>query len=195
MDCKVDVFLCTAAAPDDEIREGFLTSVHTRWDMDVSSVVRLVTIELLECSLRDFQGERRRYAERNAQSDIYVLAEDDCMPLGNRFIERGLELMQRNPAYAVISPTVLNGVYEGAAYTPDGELILANSAGGINFTRKGLLGDLPAGFVDEMKQSQHLCNKGWLSGYAPALKMNHLGAGLSTLWPDAYTGRTQIADL
>ena len=154
----------------------------------------MVVVRNYGVGLKNFQGWRRRHAELFSESDPYILAEDDCMPLGNNFVQRGVDILLRNPAYAVLSPTVLNGTYRGHAYTEDGELIMANSAGGINFTRKGRV-KAPQTFWDEMDQAQQLRADGWLSGYMPGLKMNHLGAGLSTIWPDPYTGVTQIADL
>ena len=173
----------------------FLASaVVERWRLEPGINLHIVHSVSFLVSPKDFQGYRRGYAEDVAVSDPYVLAEDDCMPLGNNFVQRGVDILMRNPAYAVLSPTVLNGVYKGPAYTEDGELIMANSAGGINFTRKGRV-KAPQTFWDEMDQAQQLKADGWLSGYMPGLKMNHLGAGLSTIWPDPYTGITQIADI
>ena len=188
----IDVFLCTCAV--DSLRKALFDATYERWFMESGIMVEVVDAQAHGVPFRVFQGWRRWYAEQNAISDPYILAEDDCMPLGNNFVQRGVDILLRNPAYAVLSPTVLNGVYKGPAYTEDGELILANSAGGINFTRKGRV-KAPQTFWDEMDQAQQLKADGWLSGYMPGLKMNHLGAGLSTIWPDPYTGITQIADI
>jgi hypothetical protein len=186
---QLDVFLCTYAK--DDIRKGLRDAVIARWKQ---MPVNLAVIDGVAMGIRgkEFQGIRRAIAESKAKSDIYILAEDDCMPLGKRFLDAGLSLMAAYPRYGVLAPTVLNGVYEGAAYKYDGDVIEANSAGGINFTRKGII-DLPTGFQDEMGQANALRLKGWKSGYMKNVKVNHLGAFLSTLWPVSYTGETQVS--
>jgi hypothetical protein len=187
----IDVFLCTYAK--DPIRKGMFDSVRARWEQMGCDLTILDGVAL-GFEGKEFQGIRRQIAEDNAEGEIYILAEDDCMPLGKGFIEHGLHLMGTYRDYAVISPTVLNGVYEGPQYKPEGDLIRANGGGGINFTRHGYIPTKIEGFFDEAMQGEWLSKRGWKSGYALELKMNHLGAHLSTLWPDDYrSGVTQIA--
>lgn len=190
-----DVFLCSCA--NDWVRIGLREGVDARWSSMADSEHTLVTPTTVGCSNLEFQGMRRPYIEARSQSDIYIMAEDDCMPLGPNFIERGLEIMARHPDFAVLSPLLLP-YPETPSMWQDDEVYEGITSGGINFTRKGALKDLkvePGVLFDESSQAGYLKRLGWRVGWMKHLKQNHLGAGLSTIWPDPYTGKTQVSDL
>lgn len=189
---RIDVFLCSCAA--DPIRQGLRDAVTARWEKDWEMVgIHLLTPSAIGCTNKEFQGLRRKYAEEHSAESFYILAEDDCMPLGPDFVKRGMEVMQRHPDYAVLSPLLLP--FPPAVKENDGEVSEGITAGGINFTRRGLIdvaainSRLP---WDECAQAEHLRGKGWKSGWMRNVKCNHLGATLSTLWPEPYTGKTSI---
>lgn len=189
-----DVFLCSCAI--DEIRLALLHLTRTRWrSMGVD--YRSVSNFTIGCHNRDFQGMRRPWIEAHAQSDIYIMAEDDCMPLGPDFIERGLAIMNRHPEFAVLSPLLLP-YPEKPSRWEDAECYEGITSGGINFTRKGCLKDLqvtPGVLFDESSQAGYLNRLGYKVGWMKTIKQNHLGAGLSTIWPESYTGKTQVFDI
>lgn len=207
----IDVFLCSCAA--DPIRKGLFDAVRSRWLQEGGITLHAVVqrepglfesavlaggdceTTALFFSRKEFQGERRKLAEECATGEIYILAEDDCMPLGSSFVKRGLEVMMRHPEYAVLSPLLLP--FPPPINENEGEVSNGITAGGINFTRRGLIdiaqinSRLP---WDECAQAEHLREKGWKSGWMRDVKCNHIGATLSTLWPQPYTGVTSIND-
>lgn len=186
----IDVFLCTCAT--DPIRKGMFDAVYHRWLRETIINLTVLTPEVLKCGLRGFQGLRRKWAEENTTGDIYILAEDDCLPLGKNFTERGIALLDSYGEYAVLSPKLL-------PFPPpmnENDLVSEGiTAGGINFTRAGLIDTtiIPKDAVwDESSQAQHLREKGFKSGWMRDVMCNHLGAMHSTLWPEPYTGLTSI---
>lgn len=190
---NVDVFLCSCAR--DAIRQGLFAAVYARWGEERGINLKLVTPEVVKCSLLHFQGARRLWAEERSESDIYILAEDDCLPLGRNFVERGMKVMERHPEFATLSPMLLPFPPQ---FTPlDDEVATGITSGGINFTRRGLIDKavinsrLP---WDECAQAEHLKEKGHLVGWMRNVKCNHTGATLSTLWPEPYTGVTSVND-
>jgi hypothetical protein len=192
---SIDVFLCSCALPEDRIRLGLYAAVRARWELEPDTRLHVVTPEVIGCRRKHFQGLRRLYIESEAVSPVYVMAEDDCMPLGRDFIKRGVETLNGNKDFSVLSPLLLPFPPVPMGYqTPD--VFEGITAGGINFTRKGDLKDMsvPVNEVfDESGQAEYVRSIGYRSGWMFHVKQNHLGACLSTIWPDDYrSGQTQV---
>ncbi len=188
-----DVFVCSCAA--DDIRKGLRDAVYARWVLEPDTNVMLLTPKIVGCTNPQFQGMRRPWIEQRAQSDIYVMAEDDCMPWGTKFVEKGVDVLRRHLEFAVLSPLLLP-YPEVPSMIEWPECYEGITSGGINFTRKGILKDMivPTDSVfDEGGQAGFLKRAGWRTGWMKDVKQLHLGATLSTIWPDDYaTGLTKV---
>ena len=190
----IDVFLCTCAA--DELRSGLFMAVRARWRGMKGVKVHTIQPFLLACSHKEFQGQRRPWIEHQAESPIYIMAEDDVMPWGPDFVERGVAVLNRHPEFAVLSPLLLP-FPEKPTMWEDDECYEGITSGGINFTRKGVMADMQVPeneLFDESSQAGWLKRHGWKTGWMKKVRALHLGAGHSTIWPDSYTGVTQIVE-
>lgn len=134
----------------------------------------------------EFQVERRRVADQLGSS-LYILADDDCLFLGD--VKKACELMESYTEFAILSamPTNHNiNFWMPEAYDPslDGEVMEHVSVGGIRFCRKNSLKCWPPliGLGYDMAQCTALRREGKRVGYMRNQKMNHLGEGASTVW-------------
>ena len=194
----IDVFLCSCAADGDWIRRGLLTAVQQRWsDMPNVKLWPYYHWQILSSkSLMQYQGMRRTMVESQATSPIYIMAEDDVMPWGPDFVERGVAVLNRHPEFAVLSP-LLFPFPEKPTMWEDDECYEGITSGGINFTRKGVMADMQVPeneLFDESSQAGWLKRHGWKTGWMKKVRALHLGAGHSTIWPEPYTGVTQIVE-
>jgi len=186
----IDVFYCTMTK--DELRAAIAKPCLLMWQQMCYETLHIV-IPPQSMSGREFQQWRRKAAEEMASGEFYILADDDCMPLGNRFLERCEALMQKYPEYAIL------GTEDYCApYGPD-EIYETTTAGGINVIRKGII-EVPEyreGVTwDGSAQGQQIRAKGYKVGRMRDVRRNHYGDGLSTVWPDNYaSGQTQIGYL
>lgn len=196
-----DVFLTTCATPDDPIRWHLFMAVKERWLMEPGINLYVVSNSHEKCPPRSFDGWRRRVAEDTAQSPIYLCCDDDCMPMGKDFVKRGLLGMATHTfgTFPVLGAMLYGSDLRAAGYRIHGEEIaLGSTAGGVNFIRKGVLRDIlpttkDAPLFDESSQGNALRAAGYQTGYMLDPMVNHLGASISTLWPEPFTARTQIA--
>lgn len=46
---------------------------------------------------------RRTVAENNAETDIYVLADDDCLPQAEPFLDEGVRILEEHSDFAILS--------------------------------------------------------------------------------------------
>lgn len=184
---SLDVFYCSAAK--DELRKAIAYPCLMMW----STMCKPQLINPLDgMSGREFQSWRRKHAEELARTEFYIIADDDCMPLGKNFLQRCEDLMRRYPDYAVL------GTEDYCApYGPE-EIYETTTGGGINVIRKGVI-EVPAftGQIwDGSAQGQQVRAKGYKVGRMRDVRRNHYGDGLSTVWPDDYqSGVTQIGYL
>jgi len=189
----IDVFYCTM--PNDPLREAIAKPCLMMWKQiqNATPGSGLVVVRPDEgMSGREFQQIRRKRAENWSRAPFYIVADDDCMPLGKKFLERCEALMHKYPEYAIL------GTEDYCApYGPD-EIYETTTAGGINVVRKGIL-EIPAfngQTWDGSAQGQQIRAKGFKVGRMRDVRRNHYGDGLSTVWPDNYaSGKTQIAYL
>lgn len=52
---------------------------------------------------QEFQHERRKIAEIDSRSDIYVVADDDCFPQAEPFLAEGVRILEEHPEFAILS--------------------------------------------------------------------------------------------
>jgi hypothetical protein len=199
-----DVFLTTCATPQDPIRWHLFQAVKARWELEPDIQLHIVSNEVEKCEPRSFDGWRRRVSEDNAKSDIYLCCDDDCMPMGANFVKRGLSGMRCLPYMPVLGAKLYGSDLESAGYSGPVEdpamrvFKVGSTAGGVNFIRKGVLVDvLPktkdAPLFDESSLGNAVRSLGFQTGYMLDPQVNHLGASISTLWPEPFTAMTQIA--
>jgi len=144
-----------------------------------------------------FQRERRIIADQEAKSDIYICADDDCLPESEPFIQKALAIMGRHPDYGILSlwpsnehihpwtppdeekPLLVSGVAHH-----DTEVMEHVSVGGIRFCRKGVMGEWPAleGRGYDGTHCMALRKAGYRAGYFLDILMTHVGKSYSTVW-------------
>jgi hypothetical protein len=185
----IDVFVCSAAS--DCIRVALSIACLKRWSM----VCRPFTIQAK--NVQSFMREHRAIAEERATTPVYCVADDDCMPLGDGFLERSEEVMGRHSEYGLLAfMDALVEFREHAhhpRYNDSPEVFETHSAGGIYLVRKGLI-DAPSDvdWWDDVQACGQIRAKGYKVGYFKTVHMSHLGYGLSTCFPER-TGVTQFS--
>ena len=136
------------------------------------------------------QRERRIRADELAKSDIYIVADDDCMPIGPDFIARGVAVMEAHPDFAVLAARNCHEKNDEPPYVGryiDDDVWEAHAVGGIRFCRKGAVKHWPESVSAGSYDCQHhegIVASGMRAGYMRRVTMNHLGIGLSTHWPE-----------
>lgn len=118
-------------------------------------------------------------AESLAQSPIYCIADDDCLPpydLDCTYIE---SIFQRLPDFGLLA--IGNSGREYGLYA-DQDVIESWACGGIRFLRKGIVTEFPDNFTgDDGMYYEYLKAKGYRSGYLRRWSVIHLGEGYS-IW-------------
>lgn len=182
----LDVFFCTTIDHESsyrELRRDMMKLCYDRWLEEKDVNFHYLTPSLVECSVREFQRSRRIYADRHADSSIYVVADDDCF-ITPRLIPRMLELMNSRPQHGILAPLPVGFIY------PDGlsDVLHRESVGGVRFCRK-----LPESFIwpetgglgYDYAHCQALSHQLSLKfGYAIEVPLFHLGEGYSTVWKE-----------
>lgn len=191
----MQVFYCTY--PSDDIRAAIARPCLMMWERicgDGEGQL-IIIIPTPGMSGREFQSWRRAEAERlaiAAHAYSYIIADDDCMPLGSQFIERCQDLIARYTDFAIL------GTEDYCAPYGEDEIYETSTAGGINVIRRGVLQFPPytGQTWDGCAQGEQVRAKGFRVGRMRDVRRNHFGDGLSTVWPDNYaSGRTQVAYL
>ena len=199
----IDVIFCTAAK--DPLRKKIAAACLHRWGMWLTDRYqsgdresRLLTITS-ETTPENFMLTHRSDAEQLARTPIYCHADDDCMPLGNSFMEHALAVMTARPQYGLLAfmDTLIEADYYGHDHDEleDPEITPCGSPGGIYLVRKGIV-DFPEShpWFDDVQMSGQVEAHGFKVGRFSRVHFNHLGYRLSTTFPER-TGLTQIADL
>ena len=188
---KTDLFFCSVATTP--LRSFMAETCLARWHLEPDT-------HLTE--LRDggdpggFQLKRRQLAADMADSPIYILADDDCLPeKPEPFVRDCLEILSHYPEFAVLSLWPSNSTLHSwkaddiPGYTPTvTEDVLEHvSVGGIRFCRKDAFTDLDwpplQGKTYDSQEAQALRNAGYRVGYFRNFYMNHLGRNYSQVWP------------
>jgi hypothetical protein len=198
---KTDVFIRVFSSS--ELRLGFAIATVARWKMQKDvRVWPIVCDEGLRYDFKTdcgctswndpmlpFAANSLKMAEHYAESDPYIICNDDNLPYGQDFVSKGLAIMDRHPDYGVISGVVVNG--EGSEFELNGpEVKEIHAVGGLVFLRKGLVTEFPPledCFWDGERHKQ-VINKGFKSGYAKDLPYLHMGAHFSVANPAFFVG-------
>lgn len=143
---------------------------------------------------RGFQLYHRTEAERRSTTPVYCVADDDCMPLGNTFLEDAEAMMHRYQDFGLLAFSDRGGEIGplGGKWFEDENIFETASAGGIYLMRKGIV-KYPesADWYDDVMVGDQFKAKGLKVGYLKNILMNHLGFRLSSCFPER-TGITQI---
>ena len=179
----VDVFFRAFIGSGGVLRYGLSIACHARWKMQADA-----RVECIYGMESDFHVTSKREAERRATTDIYVIADDDCLILGKNFISDGVFAMERFKEYGLLTATsISDGEFqESRMYPPP---IERHAVGGVVFVRRGILKDFDipdaahtdGAICDEMKR------RGYKTGVLPWVRMNHLGAGYSLTSPHCWS--------
>ncbi len=187
----IPVYLCHVPSTG-PLRAAFLLACRVRWEQEDGARVQVVTPQGIGCEDEEFQRQRRIYADEATQGDFYVVADDDCLPHPEPFLDEAIRILARYPQYGILS---LGQDYE--EYRPwrpdwpdyeehsDAFVMEHVSTGQIRVCRKGAVKDWPplAGKTYDMAHCEALRKNGLRCGYYRGIKMTHLGRGYSTVWP------------
>lgn len=195
----IQVFLCHV--PGNAQREEWLGQCLARWNQ------LGVSPHLLHPSgnPQQFQRDRRIAAEKLTPwwKRFYILADDDCLPLDDDCVERGIRILRKHRQYASLAmfpknegiqpwtpnpiDNAANGLPADYAVQNDENIMEHVSIGGIRFCRRGCLKDWPAmpewGGYDRI-QADALRAAGYRVGYIKTLHFEHLGQGATTVWTE-----------
>ncbi len=126
-------------------------------------------------------------AEMIAQSDPYIIANDDTLIYGQDFVSNGLKVMQDHPDFGCVSGAVTNG----DQFQLDGpEITEIHAVGGLVFLRKGLVTEFPP-LEDaywDIERFNQVTRKGFKSGYTRMCPYLHMGAQFSVANPAFFVG-------
>jgi hypothetical protein len=200
----IDVFFCRGGEgldPPDwlvELRKHMSILCCKRWQQEEGIRLHTVSPTMLDNLgyTAPFQKARRQYAEDHSKSDIYVVADDDCLIGPDPMVGMAVEIMESNPNVGILSlsertgpPMVRANVPLAELYQTD-DLIESHAVGGVRFCRKGVVTDWPPHDPENPYQYDSIHGPavkkaGYVSAYAKALQMNHIGAGYSITWKGA----------
>jgi hypothetical protein len=126
--------------------------------------------------------EAKQIAEELAHTPIYVVSDNDVLPIGKDFLSRGVAILEAHPDYGILSATsISDGHYPARVLDSAAEVEQMHSVGGIVFVRKGILtefNDCRPDEVDDVICSE-MNRKGYRTGVMPSVRFNHLGCGYS----------------
>jgi hypothetical protein len=127
--------------------------------------------------LDTFHVESKRYAEQHAESEVYVVADDDQLIVTRDFLQVGLEFFARWPDVGMMAGLMITGEVRDrgiAAWDSD-------SIGCPYFVRKGILTDIPDGDLSnfDTRLTEYVRSKGYKTGFLGTARYNHLGYGYS----------------
>lgn len=184
---KIDTFVRSYFPPGMTLKRQFRIGMFdvcvARWRMQ--SDIRLEIVNGRYPT--PFHMGSKKRAEESSTSSIYIVADDDCLPIGRNFVKDGVEILYDHPEYGLLTATsVSDGSYRQLEYP--NEVAELHAVGGIAFVRKGILtdfNDLGVAKTDESICSE-MNRKGYKTGVMPNVKFNHLGAGYSLTVPGCW---------
>lgn len=155
----------------------------------------IVEVEVL--GPQAFWKHSKQWADSHATSDIYVVIDDDQLPLGRDWIANGVAAMLAHPNFAMLSAWSINGEVALSHSPADwGEMLHAfptihpepvRSIGTPYFCRARSLGTLPDGDRGNYDQvmTDHVRTRGPV-GFLYNVRHNHLGCGYSQVIPEHW---------
>ena len=132
-----------------------------------------------------FWTAAKQYAEDNAKSEIYVVADDDQLIIGKDWVKRGVEILEVHPEFGLLSAWSVNGEVQETADGDEQIFTIQSSVGCPYFMRKGAIKKFPEseGNQQDTAMCEALWQKGWKYGFIRGLRFNHLGYEYSTIAP------------
>ena len=179
----VDVFIRTSC-PVGMIEVPFRKSIREAclWEWNVATLPGSPNLIVPTKAVERFGMYSKKMAEELATTETYILADEDTLPFGNDFVDRGADILERHPEYGILTATsICDGLFPAGARIPDAEVVEAHSVGGVAFVRKGILtefADCRPDQVDDVVCSE-MNRKGYKTGVMPGVRFNHLGCGFS----------------
>lgn len=156
---------------------------------------------IIEIDPDGYHIESRSIAQRWATSDVYVVIDDDCMPIGKTWLRDGLAAMAAHPNFSALASWSINGEIDPAkCCNGDSGLGLSTAHPGIfevpslgtpTFIRRRRPDgepvelNIPAGDLGQYDAtlSQAYFEHGRI-GMLRHVRHNHLGYGLSEVVPE-----------
>ena len=170
----IDVFIRTMSGQS-LLRHAFFEATRARWQMEDVKLHWVVDMPI---------REGRLWAEQQAKSEFYIFTDDDVLPWGKNWLERGLSAMSGNPQFGACSSRSVIAEERGNYSIPEGtEILGVPCVGAPLWMRKGLLFDnFPEHlFVEEcIVLHNYLAKKGYKEGIISGLEHLHLGFGFAT---------------
>lgn len=129
--------------------------------------------------------EGRLHAEKEAQSDPYIVTDDDVLIVGKDWVKRAVDALLGSPEYGAVSSLSLIETENLAIAPPDtpkGSIYPMHAVGAPMVIRKGLMKDLPEMDLNSECGVIHkfLLDKGYKEGLVNGLRHNHMGHGFSS---------------
>lgn len=208
----IDIFVRTRT--NNPIRLSLASAVLDRLARIPGANVSLICAEEFELPRRSFGPmppwyqvdshrfhiDSRKRAHQKALSDVYVVIDDDCMPLGKDWLERGLAAMAARPQYAALASWSINGEIDPAkcALPPcdastwyqgdpgaEADVFEVESLGTPTFLRRSMPLQVPEGSLGQYDGTLSAAYRehGRL-GMLRHVRHNHLGYGLSEVVPE-----------
>lgn len=185
---SVDLFFCSC--PLSSTRKEIADTTMTRWKaLPFPSTFHLVTPEFIDCKREDFNLMRRVYADLAARTPIYILTDDDILPVDMNSIPEAVAILEGNPEFCQLSYRPVEATFQRwtpEQYRPiyDVDVEEHVSVGGLRVCRKGVLQRWPKmtgpGYDREYADACRAI--GWRVGYYQKLFATHLGEHKSDLW-------------
>lgn len=199
----IDLFISTCA--EEPIRAAMARATIARWMYEPDVQLKILKFGNPAEAVRGYENfvvhhgrlknpgpfdsserERRCYAEEFAKSDIYILADDDILPLQKGFVMNALAIMRANPEFGKLCLYTIpdHPIPEtGAGVKSNAYLFQVHGAGGVRFIRKGVVErwapmDGKEGY--DAPHCREFHRKGFRVGYFRNLKGLHLGWGYTT---------------
>ena len=191
----IEIFL--RIAPRYPIRQSLAEAVIRRWMMEVVRLRAIVAggtymgFEYSQCCfdaeilpIDNFAWESRRYAERVAEGERYILADDDHLILGKDWAAHAATAATDNPEYGILAA---RSVIETERFGGKGAEVIEHPYVGCPCViRKGAVDysklESPANAQDgTLCDAMHRANL--KTGFIRGLDYNHLGHGFSQVEP------------
>jgi hypothetical protein len=167
----IDLFVRTMSGKD-KLRQAFYDATLARWEREPVRIRLMIDVHYRKARL---------LAEEQAQSEIYIFTDDDCLAHGKNWTETGLTAMMRHPEYGACSTKSL--IVNESPFNGEGDIFPVPCVGAPMWVRRGIIkDDLPEYlYVSEcIELHAYMKKKGFLQGIINGIFHVHLGHGFST---------------